>query len=81
VVRTEEEKSRAEYLVRQVAGVRNVYNNLRRKERGKQMNDAMESQQPHVEAIKGATGQVVVLTDNRRNIARPGGRNLDRMKL
>jgi hypothetical protein len=45
------------------------------------MNDAMESEQPHVEAIKGATGQVVVLTDNRRNIARPGGRNLDRMKL
>jgi hypothetical protein len=67
VVRTVEEKSRAEDLARQVTGVTNVNNNLQiqslagnvtsvpdGQEADKQMNDEMEGDQSqHVEAIKG----------------------------
>ena len=69
LVRTVEEKSRVENLVRQVAGVRNVNNNLQiqsladadnetsaqeGKEGGKQMNEKMEgAQSQRVQAIKG----------------------------
>ena len=67
VVQTVEEKSRAEDLARQVAGVTKVNNNLQiqslagnvtsapeGQEGGKQMNDEMEGEQSqHVEAIKG----------------------------
>jgi hyperosmotically inducible protein len=67
VVRTVEEKSRAENLARQVAGVRKVNNNLQiqsladnvssaseGQEGGKKMNEEMEGEQSQrIEAIKG----------------------------
>ena len=57
VVRTAEEKSAAEDLARQVAGVSNVNNNLQIQslaEGGTQMNEEMEDKpSQHVQAIKG----------------------------
>ena len=57
VVRTVEEKSAAEDLARQVAGVRNVNNNLQIQslaESDNQMNEEMEGKpSQHVQAIKG----------------------------
>ena len=57
VVRTVEEKSAAEDLARQVAGVRNVNNNLQIQslaESGNQMNEEMEGKpSQRVQAIKG----------------------------
>lgn len=72
VVRSKEEKSRAEDLARRVAGVRTVNNNLQiqslagtvpsateRHEGDKHMNDAMEGgQSQRVEAIKGEVVRV-----------------------
>src|SRR5688572_25573358 len=62
VVRTVEEKSAAEDLARQVAGVRNVNNNLQVQalaEGGTQMNEEMEGKpSQRVQAIKGEVSRV-----------------------